>query len=56
VPVFPLKKSHLDLPGSPRDICGGQGGTGIGFSLRTSGFLSEYHFTNAPHSKATLNL
>jgi hypothetical protein len=35
---------------SPRAICGGQSGTGPGFSTSTSALLCQYHSTNASHS------
>jgi hypothetical protein len=45
--------ARLRIQVSPCVICGGQSGTGSGFSPSTSAFPCQYHAANAPHSSSS---
>ena len=47
-------ETWVQFEARPGEICGAQSDTGTGSSSPKSGFSSQYHSTNAPHSSASI--
>jgi hypothetical protein len=52
-PLIAEAREHARV--NPYEICGGQSGTGTGFSQSSSVFPCQYHSTIAPHSFITIS-